>query len=107
MPIDLDADALQLLLKGKMEDARQKMVAKKPYKYGLITKVPEFVLEMDFIKHTHYAKRSKEDDIPFWAKMPLHLEYLIKDKDMLKHILAFMYRTKQFQGTLGEATFYH
>jgi hypothetical protein len=39
--------------------------------------------------------------------MPLHLEYLLKDEDMLKHILAFMYRTKQFEGILGEAAFYH
>ncbi len=60
------------------------------YKYGAITKVPEFVLEKDFIKHTPHAEQSKEDDIPLWAKMPLHLEYLQKDKDMLEHILAFM-----------------
>ncbi len=26
---------------------------------------------------------------------------------MLKHILAFMYRTKQFQGILGKVAFYH
>jgi hypothetical protein len=107
VPTNLDADALQLLLKGKMEDARQKMVAKNPYKYGSITKLPQLVLERDFIKHTPYAKRSKEDDIPFWAKMSLHLEYLLKDEDMLKHILAFMYRMKQFQRILGEAAFYH
>jgi hypothetical protein len=107
VPTNLDADALQLHLKGKMEDARQKMAAKKSYKYGSITKVPEFVLERVFIKHTPYAKWSEEDDIPFWAKMPLHLEYLLKDEDMLEHILAVMYRTKQFQGILGEAAFYH
>ncbi len=94
VPTDLDADALQLLLKGKMEDARHKMVAKILYKYGLITKAPEFIPERDFIKHTPYAKQSKEDDIPFWARMPLHLEYLLKDEDMLEHILAFMYCTK-------------
>jgi hypothetical protein len=47
-----------------MEEARQKMVAKNPYKYGSITRVPEFVLERDFIKHTPYAKHSEGDDIP-------------------------------------------
>jgi hypothetical protein len=92
-PTDVDANALQLLLKGKMEEACQKMVAKKPYKYGSITKVPEFVLKRDFIKHTPYAKQSKGDDIPFWAKMPFHLEYLAINKDALEHILAFIYQT--------------
>ena len=92
-PTDVDADTLQLLLKGKMEEARQKMVAKNPYKYGLITKVPEFVLERDFIKHTPCAKQSEGDDIPFWAKMPFHLEYLAINKDALEHILAFIYQT--------------
>jgi hypothetical protein len=66
------------------------------FKYGSITKLPEFVLERDFIKHTPYAKQSKEDDIPFCEKMPFHLEYLLINKDTLKHILAFMYWTKQF-----------
>jgi hypothetical protein len=82
------------------------MVAKNLFDYGSITKVPEFVLEKDFIKHTPYAKRSKEDDIPFWAK-PFHIEYLLINKDTLEHILAFMFRTKQFQGLFGEAAFYH
>ncbi len=103
----MDADALRLLLKGKMEEAHQKMEAKKPYKYGSITKVPEFVLKRDFIKHTPYAEQSEGDDIPFWAKMPFHLEYLAINEDALEHILAFMYRTKQFQCLFGEAALYH
>jgi hypothetical protein len=65
VPTNLDVDKLQLHLKGKMEDARQKMVTKKLYKYGAITKIPEFVLERDFIKHTPNAKWSKEDASPF------------------------------------------
>jgi hypothetical protein len=107
MPTDMDTDVLQLLLKGKMEEARQKMVVKKLYKYGSITKVPEFVLERDFIKYTPYAKQSEGDDIPFWAKMPFHLEYLAMKEDALEHILAFMYQTKQFQCLFGEAAFNH
>jgi hypothetical protein len=104
---DLDTDALQLVLNDKMEEARKKMVAKTPYKYGPITKVPQFILEKDFIKHTPYAKRSDDNDIPFWAKMPSHLEYLRLNEDELEHIFAFMYRTKQFQGLFSEAAFYH
>jgi hypothetical protein len=90
-----------------MEEARQKMVAKNPYKYGLITKVPEFVLERDFIKLTPYAKQSEGEDIHFWAKLPFHLEYLAINEDALEHILAFMYQTKQLQCLFGEAAFYH
>ena len=83
------------------------MVAKNPYKHGSITKVPQFILEKDFIKHTPYAEQSDDDDIPFWAKMPFHLEYLRVNEDSLEHILAFMYRTKRFQGLFKEAAFYH
>jgi hypothetical protein len=94
-------------LKGQNGGRKAENGGKNPYKYGSITKVPEFFLERDFIKHTPYAERPKENDIPFWTKLPLHLEYLLKDKDMLEHVLAFMYRTQQFQGILGEAAFYH
>ena len=107
VPTDLDPEALQTVLKDKMEEARKKMVAKNHYKYGSITKVPQFILEKDFIKHTPYSERSNKDNIPFWAKMPFHLEYLKTNKDELEHILAFMYRTKRFQGLFGEASFYH
>ena len=85
------------------------MVKKNQYKYGSITKVPQFILEKDFIKHTPYSERSNEDDIPFWAKMPFHLEYLKTNEEELEHILlACMYDwTKRFQGLFGEAAFYH
>ncbi len=107
VPTDLDAEALQTVLKDKMEEAHRRMVVKNPYKYGSITKVPQFILEKDFIKHTLYSEQSNEDDIPFWVKMPFHLEYLKTNEDELEHILAFMYRTKRFQGLFGEASFYH
>ncbi len=107
VPTDLDADALHLLLKGKMEEARQEMVAKNPCKYGSITKVPDFVIERDFIKHTPYTEQSDDDNIPFWAKVPFYLEYLSINEDMHEHILAFMYQTKHFQDLFGKVTFYH
>ena len=107
VPTDLDAGHLQSVLREKMEEARQKMVAKNSYKYGSLTKVPQFVLEKDFIKNTPYAERSNDDNIPFWAKMPFHLEYQAMHGESLEHILAYMYRTKRFQGLFGEAAFYH
>ena len=107
VPTDLDAEALQVCLKTKMEEARLKMVERNQFKYGSITKVPNFVLEKDFIKNTPYTERSEEDDIPFWAKMPFHLEYVSTDEDHLDQILAYMYRAKRFQGIFGEAAFYY
>jgi hypothetical protein len=107
VPTDLDAESLKSVLSEKMEEARQKMVAKNSFKYGSLTKVPQFVLEKDFIKNTPYAERSNDDDIPFWAKMPFHLEYQVMHGESLEHILAYMYRTKRFQGLFGEASFYH
>ncbi len=56
LPTDLDAEARQTVLKDKMEEARRRMVVKNPYKYGSITKVPQFILEKDFIKHTPYSE---------------------------------------------------
>jgi hypothetical protein len=54
-----------------------------------------------------YAERSDDDDIPFWARMPFHLEYLAVKEEMLEQILAYMYRSKRFQGLFGDAAFFH
>jgi hypothetical protein len=74
VPTNIDADSLQNLMLGMMEEARQKMVTQNQSKYGSLINVPKFVLEKDYIKNTPYAERSDDDDIPFWARMPFHLE---------------------------------
>ncbi len=107
VPTDVNADALQVLMQGKMEEAQQKMVTRNPFKYGSLTKVPQFVIRKDFIKNTPYAERLNDNDIPFWAKMPFHLEYLAVDKERLEQILAYMYHSKRFQGLFGDAVFHH
>ncbi len=107
VPTDVYANALQVLMQGKMEEAQQKMVTQNPFKYGSLTKVPQFVIEKDFIKNTPYAERLNDNDIPFWAKMPFHLEYLTVDKEKIEQILAYMYRLKRFQGLFGDAAFHH
>jgi hypothetical protein len=43
VPMDTCADSLQQVLREKMEEAREKMLTKNPYKYGTINKVPHFV----------------------------------------------------------------
>jgi hypothetical protein len=106
VPMDIDLDSLQTIMETKMEEARAKMVKRNPSKYGAIRRVPRFTLVADFIKNTPFAERSDKDDIPFWAKMPHHIECLAISEDKIKAILAFMYRVKRFQGLFGEAVFY-
>ncbi len=65
VPMDTCANTLQKVLVEKMEEARQNMVKCNTQKYGLINKVPQFVLKQDFLKNTPCDKRSEEDDIPF------------------------------------------
>ncbi len=107
VPTNTNADSLQNLMLGKMEEARQKMVAQSPSKYGSLTKVPQFVINKDYIRNTSYAERSDNDDIPFWAWMPFHLEYLAVDEEKLDQILAYMYHSRHFQGLFGDAAFFH
>jgi hypothetical protein len=44
---------------------------------------------------------------PGWAQMPFHLECVATNEDHLDQILAYMYRSKCFQGLFGEAAFYY
>ncbi len=107
VPTDMDSKALQIKMHKKMEEACHRMLTCNPFKYGTIVRVPQFILEKDFIKNTPCAEQSNEDDIPFWACMPFHLECEAVDEDHLEQILAYMYRAKCFQALLGEAAFYY
>ncbi len=89
-----------------MEEAQAKMVKKNPSKYGAIRRIPGFTLVTDFINNTPFVERSDTNNIPFWAKMPYHIECLTILEDKIKAILAFMYWVKRFQGLFGEAAFY-
>ncbi len=73
VPRDTCADSLQQVVREKMEEAREKMVTKNPYKYGTIDKVPHFVLEHNFVKNTPFVEHSEEDNIPLWSRTPYHL----------------------------------
>jgi hypothetical protein len=106
VPTDIDSDSLQTIMETKMEEAQAKMVKKNPSKYGAIRRVPGLTLIADFIKNTPFAECSDKDDIPFWAKMPYHIECFAILEDKIEAILAFMYCIKQFQGLFGEAAFY-
>ena len=105
VPTDVNHVALQVKMQGKMEEIRQRMIARSPSKYGTIVRFPQFVFKRDYIKNMPYAERSDNNDIPFWAHMPFHLECEALEEDHLEQILAYMYRTKRFQALFGEAGF--
>ncbi len=105
--VDTCANSLQQVIRTKMEEAREKMAKKNPYKYGTIAKVPQFVLERDFVKNTPHVERSKEGNIPFWLRTPYHLEYVLVMEEQLELILHYMYCSKRFQILFGEAAFYY
>jgi hypothetical protein len=107
IPADVDPEALQMKIHKKMEEACQMTLACNPSKYGMIAKVPKFVLEKDFIKNTPYMEWSDKDDIPFWDCMPFHLKCVAVDEGHLEQILACMYQAKRFQVIFGEAAFYY
>jgi hypothetical protein len=107
VPMDMCADSLQQVLREKMEEAREKMVTKNPYKYGIIDRVPHFVLERNFVKNTPYPECSEEDNIPFWLRTPYHLEYVFVIEEHLELILHYMYWLKRFQFLFREVAFYY
>ncbi len=107
VPTDMDSKALQMKMHKKMEEVCHRMLTCNPSKYGTIIRIPQFILEKDFIKNTPYVEQSDEDDIPFWARMPFHLECEVVDEDHLEQILAYMYQAKRFQALFGEAAFYY
>ncbi len=56
VPTDVDSKALQMKMHEKMEEARHRMQTRNPSKYGTIVRVPQFVLEKDFIKNMPYVE---------------------------------------------------
>ena len=83
------------------------MLTCNPSKCGTSVRVPQFILEKDYTKKTPYAERSDNNDDPFWARMPFHLECKALKEDHLEQILAYMYRTKCFHTLIGEAAFHY
>ncbi len=84
VPTDVNLESLGCTLRATMEEACITMVNKNLSKFGVIDKTPRFALSTDFVKNTPYAERSNDDKIPFWAKMPWHLECCESDKGTFK-----------------------
>jgi hypothetical protein len=85
----------------------EKMVAKNPVKYGALSATPKFSMSLEFVKNTPYEARSEEDKIPFWSKMPLHLEYRTTDKAAIDALLSYMYNSGRMERVLGGAALHH
>ena len=107
VPMDVDSKALQTKMHEKMEEACHRMLTCNLSRYGMIVRVPQLVLEKDFIKNMPYVEQSDEDDIHFWACMSFYLECEVVDEDHLEQILAYMYQAKRFHALLGEVAFYY
>jgi hypothetical protein len=90
-----------------MEEAQKKMVAKYPAKYGTLPVTPKFSMSSEFVKNAPYEAWSEEDKIPFWSKMPWHLEYRITDKAAIDALLSYMYNSGRMEHVLGGAAFHH
>ncbi len=54
VPTDVDAACLIEMLWQTMEEARKKMVAKNPVKYGALLATPKFSMSSEFVKNTQY-----------------------------------------------------
>ncbi len=87
---------------GKMEVAWQRMIARNPYKYGTIDRVPKFVLERDYIKNTPYVERPDNEGIPFWARPPFHLECEASEEDHLEKSLPTCIVRNSSKRSLGK-----
>jgi hypothetical protein len=111
VPTDVDSGSLTRILRTDMEEARLRMVARNPSKFGAISLTPKkFALVMDFVKYTPYKERSMETNpntIPFWLKMPWHIECHTSDEPKIDALLSYMDRTNCLAQLFGEAAFHH
>jgi hypothetical protein len=110
VPTDVDSGSLTRILRMGMEDARLRMVARNPSKFGAISLMPKFALVTDFVKYTPYKERSTETNpntIPFWSKMPWHIECHTSDEPKIDALLSCMDCTNRLAQLFGEAAFHH
>jgi hypothetical protein len=68
---------------------------------------PKFSMSSNFIKNALYKAQSEENKIPFWSKMPWHLEYRTTDKSAIDALLSYMYNSGRIERVLGGAAFHH
>ncbi len=110
VPTDVDSRSLKRILWMGMEEARLRMVARKPSKFGAVSLMPKFALVTDFVKYTPYEERSTETNpnaIPFWSKMPWHIKCHTSDEPKIDALLSYMDRTNRLAQLFGEAAFHH
>ncbi len=106
VPTDVDAVCITKILWQTMEEAQKKMVAKNPAKYGTLSATPKFSMALEFVKNTPYEAQYEEDKIPFWSKMPRHLEYRTTDKAAIDVLLSYMCNSGRMECIQGGAAFH-
>jgi hypothetical protein len=107
VPTDVDTACLTKMLWQTMEEARKKMVAKNSEKYGSLSATPKLSISSEFVKNTPYKAWSEEYKIPFWSKIPWHIEYRTTDKAAIDALLSYMYNSGRMERILGGAAIHH
>ncbi len=110
VPTNVDSGSLTRILQMGMEEAHLRMIARNPSKFGAISLMPKFALVTDFVKYTPYKERSMETNpnaIPFWSKMPWHIECHTSDEPKIDALLSYMDCTNCLAQLFGEGAFHH
>ena len=107
VPSNIDFAAVNDIHKQVIEVTLDNMTRADPMRYPEeeYQMPPEFSVVRMYIKNTHFEQRDKNDTIPSWARMPLHLEVDLAFEDKLWEIVKYMAESKLLHSVFGDYSF--
>ena len=107
VPSNVDFEAVNNLLKEVLAVGLDNMLAADPMRYpeDIYQATPEFSVVRMYIKNTPFEQRDKNDTIPSWARMPLHLEVDLAFEDELWEIVKFSAESNLLNSVFGDYSF--
>ena len=107
VPSNVDFSAVNVLLQQMLEVTLDNMSISDPLRFPEeeYQTPPEFSVVRMYIKNTPFEQRDKNDTIPSWARMPLHLEVDLTFEDELWEIVKFMADSKLLHSVFGDYAF--
>lgn len=107
VPSNVDFEAVNNLLKEVLAVTLDNMVNSDPMRYPeeVYQTPPEFSVVRMYIKNTPFEQRDKNDTIPSWARMPLHLEVDLVFEEELWEIVKYMAESKLLHSVFGDYSF--